>query len=56
MIRKKNNKLQNELKKFFLIYFRIKNVEVGDLIDVRDPNFVWCIGVIKRVIKKSENK
>ena len=34
---------------------RIKKVEVGDLI-VRDPNFVWCLGIIKRVIKKSDNK
>jgi hypothetical protein len=39
-----------------LIILRIKKAEVGDSIDVRDPNFVWCVGMIKRVIKKSENK
>jgi len=34
------------------LLYRLKKVEIGDLIDVRDPNFVWCIGIIKRIIKK----
>ena len=36
---------------FIIIYNlnRVKNFEVGEKLDVRDPNYVWKIGTIKRL-------
>ncbi len=53
------NRTEQNLKrkqKVNFVLLRIKKAEVGDLIDVRDPNFVWCVGIVKRLIKKSDNK
>ncbi len=33
---------------------RVQNIEVGQLIDVRSPEYVWCTGIIKRIIYRQE--
>ncbi len=34
---------------------RLENVEVGDAIDVRDTEYIWCVGSVKMKIE-SPNK
>ena len=29
-------------------------IEVGKKIDVRSPDYVWCVGIIKKIIYKQD--
>ena len=33
--------------------FRLESVEVGDKIDVRDTEFIWCVGLIRIKIESA---
>lgn len=35
------------LSKYLKTKNRVKDVEPGDKIDVRDTEYVWCVGVVK---------
>lgn len=40
------------------IYFAKKNlktVEVGQKVDVRNPEYIWCVGIIKKISYRQEN-
>ena len=46
---------KKELKKY-VSDRKCQNLEVGQKIDVRSPEYVWCVGVIKRLIYKQETR
>ena len=45
-----NNKEWRKKKQYIIYSFlRVSSIDVGQSIDVRDPNFVWNVGTIKRL-------
>lgn len=36
-------------------YFRIESIEVGEKVDIRDTEYIWCAGLVKMKIE-SANK
>mmetsp|Transcript_27262 Transcript_27262/g.26310 ORF Transcript_27262/g.26310 Transcript_27262/m.26310 type:complete len:82 (+) Transcript_27262:730-975(+) len=35
---------------------RIENIEVGQKIDVRDTEYIWCVGVVKIKIESAHKE
>lgn len=33
----------------------VTKLEVGDLVDIRTPEYVWCEGIVRRVVYKPES-
>ena len=33
-----------------------RDVKVGDLLDVRDTLYIWCVGVVKQLLKTNDGK
>lgn len=47
--RKEDNKAWNINKKH-------KKATIGALVDIRSPEFVWCVGVVKKIIFRGEKQ
>lgn len=41
--------MEAESAVLILLEGRVKKLEVGERIDVRDPNYIWNVGIIKRI-------
>lgn len=53
---KRNNiksgvKIESNLQIVIIIFNRVQTAKVGDKLDVRDTEYIWCVGTVKIIIE-----
>ena len=52
----KSYKERQKSHKEWKLKSKVKNVKVGDVIDVRDTEYIWCKGEVIKIIKGKQTR